>query len=214
MRVQTAEFVLGVATPEQLPRHPQPEIAWAGRSNVGKSSLINKLLNRRGLARTSNTPGKTRQLNFFSINGSWHIVDLPGYGFARGPAADRESWKTLIEPYLTTRKQLAGIAVLVDSRHGATNLDRMMFEWLSVSDRPWAVMMTKADKLSGNARAKARKQLEKDVPEGIRIFTCSSHTGDGIGEIRSWVDDRLQDFRDNPPDIIGWKSDISRGEVG
>ena len=214
MRVKSAEFVLGVAHLKQLPRLPWPEIAWAGRSNVGKSSLINRLLTRKGLARTSNTPGKTRQLNFYSINGAWHIVDLPGYGFARGPAADRESWQSLIEPYLSERKQLTGVAVLVDSRHGATQLDEMMFDWLSHASVPWAVMLTKSDKISGNARPAVEKQVRECLPEGVPVIVCSATTGDGVNDVRAWVDARLQSYHENPPDIVGWQSTTTRGDVG
>ncbi len=208
MRVKSAEFILGVVRLDQLPRTAMPEIAWAGRSNVGKSSLINKVINRKGLARTSNTPGKTRELNFYRINGSWHLVDLPGYGFARGPAADRERWGETVEPYLRERLQLAGVVVLVDARHGATDLDRMMFDWLADTERNWVVVMTKTDKISGNTLSRNRAAIRSDVPEPVPVLEASALTGRGVDRVRAWVDESLDTYRKDPPAIVGWSRDI------
>jgi GTP-binding protein len=212
MRVRSAEFVLGVAGLKQLPRKNWPEIAWAGRSNVGKSSLINSVLSRKGLARISNKPGKTRQLNFYAINNAWYLVDLPGYGFARGPAAERQGWGKLVEPYLSQRTQLAGVAVLVDSRHGATELDKMMFEWLAATDTKWTVVLAKCDKISGNALTKVRGEVSRVTPEGVSILACSALSGRGIEDVRGWVDGRLEDYRMNTPELAGWQMDIEAGD--
>lgn len=147
MKITSAEFVLGVANLRQLPREDRKEIAFLGRSNVGKSSLINTLCSRKSLARSSSSPGKTRELNYYLINKQFHYVDLPGYGFAKVPEQIRSSWGKLIEQYLKTRRQLVLVVVLVDSRHEPTALDMMMVGWLEYYDIPFLVALTKADKL-------------------------------------------------------------------
>ncbi len=205
MNTKSAEFVIGVASPSQLPRTAYPEIAWAGRSNVGKSSLINRLIARKNLARTSNTPGKTRQINFYLISKSWYLVDLPGYGFARGPAAEREGWGELIEPYLAQRRQIAGVAVLVDARVGVSPLDEMMFSWLSEHDRPWAIMLTKIDRVSGNDRVKTERALREILPDGVPVFSCSAKTGRGIEAVRSWVDKRVAEHSEQSDGLLDWQ---------
>ena len=206
MNIRTAEFVIGVASPSQLPRTSWPEIAWAGRSNVGKSSLINSVISRKNIARTSNTPGKTRQINFYLVNNAWHLVDLPGYGFARGPAAERESWRRLIEPYLEKRRQLAGVALLVDARHGPTDLDKMMFDWLSSVGCDWSVMLTKSDKISGNDLAKVRKGTQQCLPDGVPLMSCSAQTGRGIDAVRAWTTERIAAHRDQPSGLLDWQT--------
>lgn len=205
MNTKSAEFVIGVASPSQLPRTAHPEIAWAGRSNVGKSSLINRLVARKNLARTSNTPGKTRQINFYLINRSWHLVDLPGYGFARGPETEREGWGELIEPYLAKRRQIAGVAVLVDARVGVSPLDEMMFSWLAEHDRPWAIMLTKIDRVSGNDRVKTERVLREMLPDGVPVFSCSAKTGRGIDAVRSWVDKRVAEHTEQSIGLLDWQ---------
>lgn len=197
--------MIGVAKPSQFPRTMYPEIAWAGRSNVGKSSLINRLVARKGLAHTSNTPGKTRQLNYYLINNAWYLVDLPGYGFARGPEAEREGWRDLIEPYLAERRQIAGVAVLVDARVGASSFDEMMFTWLNANTRPWAVMLTKIDRVSGNDRVKVEKSLHAILPEDTPVFPCSAKTGRGIDAIRSWVDRRVAAHAEQSGGLLNWQ---------
>ncbi len=147
IKVNSAEFVLGVANVRQLPRDGLREIAFLGRSNVGKSSLINKLCGRKALARSSTEPGKTRELNYYLINRQFYFVDLPGYGYARLPEQIRSSWGKLIEQYLKSRKQLALVVQLVDSRHEPTELDMMMVGWLDYYQIPFVVALTKADKL-------------------------------------------------------------------
>jgi GTP-binding protein len=147
MRITSAEFVLGAVQVRQLPRHGLKEVAFLGRSNVGKSSLINKLCARKSLARQSQEPGKTRELNYYLINKQFYFVDLPGYGYARVPEQVRSSWGKLIEQYLKTRDQLCLVVQLVDARHEPTELDKMMVGWLEYYDIPFLVVLTKADKL-------------------------------------------------------------------
>jgi GTP-binding protein len=147
MRITTAEFVLGVANLRQLPKDGMKEVAFLGRSNVGKSSLINRLCGRKSLARTSAEPGKTRELNYYLVNKQFYFVDLPGYGYAKLPAQIRSSWGKLIEQYLKARGQLAMVVQLVDARHEPTELDLMMVGWLDYYSIPFLIALTKADKL-------------------------------------------------------------------
>ncbi|MBP1648735.1 MAG: ribosome biosis GTP-binding protein YsxC/EngB [Bacteroidetes bacterium] len=147
MRITTAEFVLGVANLRQLPKDGMKEVAFLGRSNVGKSSLINRLCSRKSLARTSTEPGKTRELNYYLVNKQFYFVDLPGYGYAKLPAQIRSSWGKLIEQYLKMRSQLAMVVQLVDARHEPTELDLMMVGWLDYYSIPFLIVLTKADKL-------------------------------------------------------------------
>ena len=147
MRVTSAEFILGAGNLRQLPKESWKEVAFLGRSNVGKSSLINKLCGRKSLARTSSEPGKTRELNYYLINRQFYFVDLTGYGYARLPEQIRSSWGKMIEQYLKSRKQLSLVVQLVDSRHDPTELDMMMVGWLDYYEIPFLVALTKADKL-------------------------------------------------------------------
>ncbi len=208
MRITDAEFVIGAAHRSQLPRTVWPEIAWAGRSNVGKSSLINRVVGRHNLARTSNKPGKTRQINFYRVDNKWYLVDLPGYGYASGPAEERVGWRDLIEPYLRDRKQLAGVAVLVDSRIGPTELDKMMFEWLAAHRTPWAVVLTKVDKVSGNTLARIRKVTEPHVPDGVPLVICSAQKGRGIGDVRAWIGDTLSAHTAGSTTLPRWRYEM------
>ncbi|MDP6124384.1 MAG: ribosome biogenesis GTP-binding protein YihA/YsxC [Candidatus Latescibacteria bacterium] len=184
-----AKHAATVGDLRQLPIGPQPEIAFTGRSNVGKSSLINSLLRQPGLARTSRTPGKTRQIVFFAVDNLFHLVDLPGYGYARAPEALRADWQGLIEPYLAERDQLAGLVALVDARNGPTELDLVMFEWLTSADLPFVIVMTKCDKLSNNQLASKRRQTEKAVDSfGYDdILTTSSKSGRGLSHVWEWM---------------------------
>jgi len=147
MKIASAEFVLGAVNLRQLPKDGYKEIAFLGRSNVGKSSFINKLCNRKNLARSSADPGKTREMNYYLVNNEFYFVDLPGYGYARLPEQIRSSWGKLIEQYLKTRTQLALVLQLVDARHEPTELDMMMVGWLDYYEIPFLVALTKADKL-------------------------------------------------------------------
>ena len=161
LRITSAEFVISAAAPAQFPRAPIPEVAFAGRSNVGKSSLLNSLVNRKALAKTSGTPGKTQQINFFKINDRSHFVDLPGYGYAKVSKTEREAWVRLIEAYLRNRDQLRLVVALSDIRHEPTALDLDLFEWLEAVGRPFIVVLTKHDKVSpGQAETRLQEVRE------------------------------------------------------
>jgi GTP-binding protein len=150
MKITSAEFVKSAFSEKDWPRAPLPEIAFLGRSNFGKSSLINSLLGVKGLARTSSTPGRTQALNFFLINRRFHFVDLPGYGYARVPRALREEWGEFVTAYLAKRERLVLSIHILDSRHDPTQLDVQLSEWLAAHGRPTLRVATKADKLSRN----------------------------------------------------------------
>ncbi len=148
MKITKAELVISAVSRNQYPGEGLPEIAFAGRSNVGKSSLINCLLNRKNLARTSSQPGKTRTINFYRINDSFFMVDLPGYGFAKVSKSERLKWGKIMDEYLNTRTTLEGILQLVDMRHRPTELDVMMYGWIKEAGFPGIVIASKADKVS------------------------------------------------------------------
>ena len=189
MKIDTAEFLLGAAHLNQLPRAGLPEIALAGRSNVGKSSLLNRLTGRKRLARISRTPGKTRELNLYEINGRLIIVDLPGYGFAKVPDRVKEAWGRLIESYLNSREELAAIVHLIDARHDPTPDDIQMHEWIRHYRVPALIAVTKIDKIARGKRAAAlrsvRNKLEPDP--GTPVVFFSAETGEGAKEIWSWM---------------------------
>ncbi len=173
MKIIHAEFVAGATAPAQFPRESLPEVAFAGRSNVGKSSLINGLLKQRGLARISSTPGRTQQINFFRINRKFLFVDLPGYGYARVPKAVKDSWMALIWSYLERREQLVQVVLIVDSRIGPTPLDLQLFEWMQFNRLPFIVVSTKADKLSKGELQKSIRHTES-LSQGARVAPYSA----------------------------------------
>ena len=148
MKITSVEFIKSVENFDHIPKDNLKEVAIAGRSNVGKSSLINCLLNRKKIARTSSTPGKTRQLNYFKINQKIYFVDLPGYGFAKAPKTERVQWRQLIENFLTQSPNLKGVVSIIDSRIGPTKLDLQLLEWLKNLKIPIILVATKSDKLS------------------------------------------------------------------
>jgi GTP-binding protein len=175
-----AHFITSAAKPAQFPPETLPELAVVGRSNVGKSSLINALTGQDGLARTSRTPGRTRLVNWFEVNGKFMLVDLPGYGYAEVSRDMRESWRPLIESYLTDRKTLAGVLLLIDVRRGPQDEELDFVPWLEARKVPIVVALTKSDKLAKNKRmlevTKAKKQLGlKREP-----FAVSAQTGEGL----------------------------------
>lgn len=178
MRITSAEFVKSAFERSHWTVDGLPEIAFLGRSNVGKSSLLNNLLQRRSLARTSNTPGRTQSINFFLVNETFYFVDLPGYGFAKVSKSMRAGWGQMAEEYLSHREQLVLSIQLVDSRHEPTELDRQLNEWLVFNGKPHIVVATKADKLSRTAVAKQTKVIEKAF-SGSTVIAVSSHTGHG-----------------------------------
>jgi GTP-binding protein len=184
MKIQSAEFLQSVYPGDKYPPGRYPEVAFAGRSNVGKSSLINTLVNRKGLARISSTPGKTQSINFYLVNRSICLVDLPGYGYAKVPEQMRKQWNPLIEDYCRTRKNLRGVVVIIDARVSPTPLDISLIEWLRDLSLPALIVMTKTDKLSKNKMAQAMRQTAEVLsidPEQIIPF--SAHTGKGKKEL-------------------------------
>ncbi len=184
MKITSAEFLKSVYPGDDYPSDSYPEVAFAGRSNVGKSSLINTLVNSRGLARTSSTPGKTQSLNFFLVNRSICLVDLPGYGYAKVPQQVHQRWSPLIEDYCRNRKNLRGVVVIIDARTGPTPLDLSLIEWLRSLSLPALITMTKSDKLSKNKLVHARRQIAETLsidPE--EICTFSARTGAGKREL-------------------------------
>ena len=182
MKLSSVEFLKSVAEIHQLPNDGLPEVAFAGRSNVGKSSLINCLLNQKKMAKTSSTPGKTRLLNYFTINEKFYLVDLPGYGFAKVNIAEKIKWQKLIEKYMRQSKSLKGVVILTDLRHPLSRLDLEMIEWVAILEIPLLVVGTKADKLSANQLNKQfvhnQKQLQELVPgAGILPFSSVNRLG-------------------------------------
>ena len=158
MRIHSVEFLLSASTKRQFPAETLPEIAFAGRSNVGKSTLINSLLNRKKLVKTSATPGKTQLINFFKVNEKFYFVDLPGYGYAKVPESVRCKWKNLVEAYLSERKNLRNVVLIIDSRHSPTIQDRQLLEWLKYFQRPSLIVASKIDKLK---RGQVKNHLQK-----------------------------------------------------
>ncbi len=193
MKISKAEFIISAVSPSQYPAYAEPELVLAGRSNVGKSSLINKILGRKNLARTSSQPGKTRTLNFYHINDSWYFVDLPGYGYAKVAKDTHAEWEKFINKYLTDRPQIRGIILLLDIRHPPSKEDVMMYEWLIRHGIPFCIVATKADKIS-----RGQWQRHKDVilckllaPPDTLLIIFSAESGVGAEEVNAWLEGRL-----------------------
>lgn len=179
--IKDIDFLTAAVNPKGYPPPGPPEVAFAGRSNVGKSSLLNALVGRRKLARVSSRPGRTQQINFFALNSDvLRLVDLPGYGFAKAPRQVRASWKKMIESYLIGRQALAGVVVILDIRREPTDGDLMLLDFLSAYDIPIVLVATKADKLSNNKRAarlaKLRPVLADYDPEFV-VFSATKKMG-------------------------------------
>ena len=175
-----ARFVISAAESKQFPPDGLPEIAVVGRSNVGKSSLINSLTGQDGLARTSRTPGRTRLVNWFEIDGKFHLVDLPGYGYAEVSRDMRESWRPLIESYLSDRKTLAGVLMLIDVRRGPEEEELDFVPWLEAKEIPIVVALTKSDKLAKNKRMIEVLNAKKALGLHRDPFAVSAQDGEGI----------------------------------
>ena len=163
MEIKKAEFVISNTDIKKLPAEPLPEYAFIGRSNVGKSSLINMLTGRKNLAKTSGTPGKTRLINHFKINDNWFLVDLPGYGYAKTSKAERKQFLKMIKDYLKQRKNLVNTFVLIDARHKPQKIDLEFMEWLGHNRIPFSIVFTKADKLSSNELSKNIKNYQREM---------------------------------------------------
>jgi GTP-binding protein len=192
MIIHKAEFVISSDDVDKCPKVRLPEYAFIGRSNVGKSSLINMITGRNSLAKVSGKPGKTRLINHFLINDDWYLVDLPGYGFAQVPKIEREKWEKFIRKYLAKRENLYCIFVLVDSRHEPQKNDLAFMQWLGEKDIPFVIVFTKTDKLSKNEMAEYKesysaKLLESwdELPE---MFSTSADTGVGREEILAFIE--------------------------
>ena len=186
-----SEFAAAYGTSKQIPGGVLPEIAVCGRSNVGKSSLLNKLMYRKNLAKVSSKPGKTATVNFYQIDKKIHLVDLPGYGYAAKAKSEKERWSELIDGYFDQDRPFAMVLSLVDIRHEATKLDIAMMSYLLSRELPFAVVLTKADKLSRNQQNKMesviRKQLQ--LPKEVQILKTSSEKNDGIEDLRRFISD-------------------------
>jgi GTP-binding protein len=182
MKIVSAEFLKSALQPRDFPKDNRPEIAFAGRSNVGKSSLLNKLLNRKGIAKTSKTPGKTRTINFFTVNEKFYLVDLPGYGFAKVSKRIQEEWGQMITSYLTDREPLRVVAHLIDSRHAPTRNDHELLDLLHDAKVPTLLVATKFDKLRQSERATSIKRIREsfELDDEALVIPCSSVTGEGI----------------------------------
>lgn len=190
MNYNNAEFYTSYGSFKQIPPSERTEIAFSGRSNVGKSSLINKIFNRKSLARVSAVPGKTATINFYSLE-NLYFVDLPGYGYAKVAKSDKERWGSLIECYLHDDRELALVFQLIDFRHPPTADDLMMLNFLIDSEIPFVVVLTKADKLSKKQREERREALLTELPcaEDITIIEFSAQTGEGRDEIRAIIEE-------------------------
>lgn len=184
---QLAHFVASYGAASQIPPSTCPEVSFVGRSNVGKSSLMNKLFGRKGLVKVSSTPGKTSNINFFEADGV-HFIDLPGYGFARRSKAERDRWAKLIGDFFELERSFNLVVSLVDIRHDPSKLDHQMIEFLQEGEYPFVVALTKADKLSRNQQGKQLATIRKQLsvpPENIIV--TSSQTGTGIDELKQCI---------------------------
>ena len=185
MRVRSARFVVSAVREADLPRDGRPQVVFAGRSNVGKSSLINRMLGRRNLARTSSTPGRTRTVNFFLIDESWYVVDLPGYGYARASKREREAWGRSVDRYLRSAAGLASVVLLVDAKVAGTPLDSEAYAYLRSLAFDPVVAVTKIDRIGRGARARTLAEVAEllGMPSGTALFPVSSRTGEGVARL-------------------------------
>lgn len=193
MEVKEAQFVTSNSDVKKCPPPKKPEYAFIGRSNVGKSSLINRMTNKKSLAKTSGKPGKTRLINHFIINNEWYLVDLPGYGYAEVPKAERLKWEKMIRQYILQRENLHCLFVLIDSRHEAREIDLNFMEWLGTSQIPFSIVFTKTDKLKPSELEenlnKYKEKLLETWEELPPVFITSAENGEGTTEILDYIGD-------------------------
>lgn len=186
MKITKAEFIISAASQKQYPNERVPEIALAGRSNVGKSSFINRMIGRKNLARTSQKPGKTQTLNFYKLNESFHFVDVPGYGYAKVSKRERDRWGHMMEEYFSERVQLQAVMLIIDIRHKPTKDDQMMYDYLKYYELPVIVIATKADKISRSKEQQYLKRtfetLEMAKEDSLILFSAET----GKGKEKTW----------------------------
>ncbi|HEX2645147.1 MAG TPA: ribosome biogenesis GTP-binding protein YihA/YsxC [Thermoanaerobaculia bacterium] len=194
MRVETAEFIRSAHGSGDFLRDGRPEIVFVGRSNVGKSSLMNRLLGRKGLARTSSTPGRTRAVNYFLVNRRFYFVDLPGYGYAKAGKDERREWAALVDGYIRDVLERALVVMLVDGKVGATALDAQAYEYLSSLGADLVVAPTKIDRVPRGKRAGMQRGIREELKldESVRLLPVSSESGEGIKELWGVVTSHLE----------------------
>lgn len=194
MKIKTSSYALSAVREEQYPKDDLPEIALAGRSNVGKSSLINTLLGRKNLARISSQPGKTQTLNFYLVNEDFYLVDVPGYGYARVSQKQRQAFGEMIQDYLETRANLKGLIILVDSRHEPTKDDIAMYDYAQYLNLPILVICTKFDKIkksqTNKVMANLKSKLDLSYPN-VSVLTFSSVSKLHVEELGNWIEDKI-----------------------
>ena len=194
MRILEADYSVSAVRSDQYPQDSHSEFALAGRSNVGKSSLINALTKRKNLARTSSTPGKTQTLNFYHINKTFYLVDVPGYGYAKVSKSQRQAFGQMIQDYLETRANLVGLLILIDARHAPTKDDIAMFDYATYLNVPILVVATKIDKVPKSKWINVKKEVERAFDlhhETVSFLTFSAQTGVHIEEVSKWLEQHL-----------------------
>ncbi len=194
MKIASAEFIKSIFDLRALPNSVLSEFVFVGRSNVGKSSLINTICNKKKLAKIGSVPGKTRQLNYFLINEKFYLVDLPGYGYAKVPEQIRAGWRKLVEDYISERQNVKLVFVLIDSRHEPTYLDELMVSWLEYYEIPFVIVLTKSDKISSNKMQKQIYRSSKIVNNDdlcLDYIPFSIVTGEGKNEVLKLIEDYL-----------------------
>mgnify|MGYP003295252221 CR=1 FL=1 len=199
MAINTQNVILKISAgePRQLLKDPTPQVAFSGRSNVGKSSLINSMLGRKSLARVSATPGKTGTINFFKVGNAFNLVDSPGYGYAKVSDKEKMRWAELVEGYFAQDRKFALVVQIVDMRHKATDDDMHMISFLENSGLPYIIVLTKKDKLNKTEQAKQLEALKlqiSEISDDVEMFPFSALKGDGIEEIRQAVSDYIENF--------------------
>ncbi len=194
MKSRRTEFIGSFSDVRKIPSDSRPQIAFGGRSNVGKSTLLNSLVGQKKLARTSKTPGRTQALNFFLINDRYYFVDLPGYGFAKAPENVRLAWGKVVDKYLNTVDNLCGFVFLLDCRRDPKEEDLMLLEWLEDRKLTYIMVLTKADKIGRGALAKKMSDM-KQAFKSADMVPFSAQTGIGIAEILKWVDNIVEKYK-------------------
>ena len=194
MIIKSSSYAVSAVREDQYPKDDLPEIALSGRSNVGKSSLINTLLNRKNLARTSSQPGKTQTLNFYLVNDEFYLVDVPGYGYARVSQKKRQEFGEMIQDYLETRPNLKGLVILIDSRHEPTKDDIAMYNYAQYLNLPILVVCTKIDKIKKSQVNKVMSLLKKNIDlnyDHVTVLTFSSVTKLHVAELGNWIEEKI-----------------------